>query len=184
MGHKLLIDGKLVPGALELDVVNPTTGEVFTRAPRADQKPADAQIAVNSQLKMAFEQRAPDLDAIQSYLKEAAVSNIALDVPGLEYAIRKRLEAEAEVFASAPTNAEEVQKLTTLLKFASTFPFPVNLWEVQNICYGPLIKTMDELRAPAPAENAAANTLLDGLAQLRENLRIDGKRVATASNSG
>jgi hypothetical protein len=143
-----------------------------------------AQIAVNSQLKMVFEQPDPDLDTIQSYLKEAAISTIALDVPGLEYAIRKRLEAEAEVFASAPTNAEEVQKLNKLLKFASTLPFPVNLWEVQNICYGPLIKTMDELRRTAPSEIAAANTLLDGLAHLRENLRIDGKRAATARNSG
>ena len=143
-----------------------------------------AQIAVNSQLKMAFEQRDPDLDTIQSHLKEVTVSNIALDVPGLEYAIRKRLEAEAEIFASAPTNAEEAHKLTTLLKFATTLPFPVNLWEVQNICYGPLIKTMDELREHALAENAPTNHLLDGLAQLRENLRIDGKRAARASNSG
>jgi alpha-amylase/alpha-mannosidase (GH57 family) len=143
-----------------------------------------AQIAVNSQLMQAFEQSDPDLDTIQSYLKEAAVGNIALDVPGLEYAVRKRLEAEGEIFASAPTNAEEVQKLTTLLKFASTLPFPVTLWEVQNICYGPLIKTMDELRERAQTENGSAHSLLDGLAQLRESLRIDAKRVATASNSG
>lgn len=143
-----------------------------------------AQIAVNSQLRISFEQRDPDLDTIQSYLKEAAIGNIALDVPGLEFAIRKRLEAEAEVFASAPTNAEGVQKLNTLLKFVSTLPFPVNLWEVQNICYGPLIKTMDELREPSQTESAPANNLLGDLAHLRENLRIDGKRVAAASNSG
>jgi alpha-amylase/alpha-mannosidase (GH57 family) len=143
-----------------------------------------AQIAINSQLKQTFEQRDPDLDAIQSYLKEAAVSNIKLDVPGLEYAIRQRLEAEAEIFASAPTNAEEVQKLTALLKFAGTLPFPVTLWEVQNICYGPLIKTMDEVRERAKTENVAASNVLDGLMQLRENLRIDGKRVAAAGNSG
>jgi alpha-amylase/alpha-mannosidase (GH57 family) len=143
-----------------------------------------AQIAINSQLKQAFEQRDPDFDAIQSYLKEAAVSNIALDVPGLEYAIRKRLEAEGEIFALAPTNAEEVQKLTTLLKFASTLPFPVTLWEVQNICYGPLIRTMDEVREQAQTGNGAVRNILDGLMQLRENLRIDGKRVAVASNSG
>jgi alpha-amylase/alpha-mannosidase (GH57 family) len=143
-----------------------------------------AQIAVNSQLKQAFEQHDPDLDTIQSYLKEAAISNITLDVPGLEYAIRKRLEAEGEIFASAPTNAEEVQKLTTLLKFASTLPFPVTLWEVQNICYGPLIKTMDELRDQGQTKNGTANNLLEGLTQLRESLRIDGKRVVAASNSG
>jgi alpha-amylase/alpha-mannosidase (GH57 family) len=134
-----------------------------------------AQIALNSQLNQAFEQREPDLDAIHSYLKEAAVGNITLDVPGLEYAIRRRLETEAEFFASAPSSLEAVQKLTTLLTFVSTLPFPVVLWEVQNICYGPLIRTMDEMRDQAQAENGGAKNLFDALALLRENLRINGK---------
>ncbi|HEY4819137.1 MAG TPA: DUF3536 domain-containing protein [Candidatus Acidoferrum sp.] len=134
-----------------------------------------AQIALNSQLKQAFEQRDPDLDAIQSYLKEAAASNIALDVPGLEYAIRRRLETEAEFFVSGPMDLEVVQKLTTLLKFVSTLPFPVVLWEVQNICYGPLIKTMDELREQAQVESGAVKSLFDELALLRESLRINGQ---------
>jgi alpha-amylase/alpha-mannosidase (GH57 family) len=134
-----------------------------------------AEIALNSQLKQAFEQRDPDLDAIQSFLKEAAATNITLDVPGLEYAFRRRLEKEAEFFASKPTNLEMVQKLTTLLKFASTLPFPMMLWEVQNICYRPLITTMDELRGPAQSGDEAAKNLFDALAQLRESLRINGQ---------
>jgi alpha-amylase/alpha-mannosidase (GH57 family) len=134
-----------------------------------------AQIALNSQLKQAFEQREPDLDAIQGHLKEAAASNIALDVPGIEYAIRRRLETEAELFASAPSNLEVVQKLTTLLNFVSTLPFPVVLWEVQNICYGPLIRTMDEVREQAQTDNEAAKNLFNELALLRESLRINGQ---------
>ena len=134
-----------------------------------------AEIALNSQLKHAFEQRDPDLDAIQSYLKEAAATNIALDVPGLEYAFRRRLEKEAEFFASKPTNVEMAQKLATLLKFASTLPFPMVLWEVQNICYRPIITTMDELREPAQSGDEAAKNLFDALKQLRESLRINGQ---------
>jgi hypothetical protein len=134
-----------------------------------------AEIALNSQLKQAFEQRDPDLDAIQSYLKEATATNITLDVPGLEYAFRRRLEKEAEFFASKPTNLEMVQKLTTLLKFASTLPFPMVLWEVQNISYRPIITTMDELREEAQSGNEPAKTLFDALAQLRESLRINGQ---------
>jgi alpha-amylase/alpha-mannosidase (GH57 family) len=134
-----------------------------------------AQIALNSQLKHAFEQRDPDVEAIQSSLKEAAATNITLDVPGLEFAFRKRLETEAAFFASKPTNLEMAQKLATLLKFAGTLPFPVVLWEVQNICYRPLIKTMEELREQAQIENAEAKSLLDALTQLRENLRINGQ---------
>jgi len=134
-----------------------------------------AEIALNSQLKHAFEQRDPDVEAIQSSLKEAAATNVALDVPGLEFAFRRRLETEATFFASKATNLEMAQKLATLLKFASTLPFPVVLWEVQNICYRPLIKTMEELREQAQTENAESKQLFDALTQLRENLRINGQ---------
>jgi hypothetical protein len=85
------------------------------------------------------------------------------------------LEKEADFLASKPTNIEMVHKLTTLLKFASTLPFPMVLWEVQNICYRPIITTMDELRELAQSGNESAKTLFDALAQLRESLRINGQ---------
>jgi alpha-amylase/alpha-mannosidase (GH57 family) len=143
-----------------------------------------AEIALNSQLKQAFERSDPDIDSIQGYLKEAAVNKIALDVPGLEYTIRKRLEREAELFASEPTNLESVQKLRKLIEFVSSLPFPVALWEVQNICYGPLIKTVRELPEQAQTENGAANNVLNELTLLRENLRINGQSGATRANDG
>jgi len=49
------------------------------------------------------------------------------------------------------------------------------LWEVQNICYGPLIKTMDEVREQAQTDNEAAKHLFNELALLRESLRINGQ---------
>jgi F0F1-type ATP synthase membrane subunit b/b' len=84
------------------------------------------------------------------------------------------LEVEAERFASDPNNPDVVRKLTTLLKFVSALPFPVVLWEVQNIAYGPLIKTMDNLREQVQDENSPAKKSFDALAILRENLRING----------
>jgi Domain of unknown function (DUF3536)/Glycosyl hydrolase family 57 len=134
-----------------------------------------AEIALNSQLKQAFEKSDPDLDSIQGYLKEATANKIALDVPGLEYTIRKRLEREAELFASEPRNPEPMQKLRKLLEFVSSLPFPVALWEVQNICYGPLIKNISELREQPQAENGAVTSLVNELTLLRENLRINGQ---------
>jgi hypothetical protein len=134
-----------------------------------------AEIALNSQLKHAFEKSDPDLDSIQGYLKEATANKIALDVPGLEYTIRKRLERESELFASDPRNPEPVQKLRKLLEFVGSLPFPVALWEVQNICYGPLIKNISELREQPQAENGAVTSLVNELTLLRENLRINGQ---------
>ncbi|WP_247989684.1 aldehyde dehydrogenase family protein [Bradyrhizobium sp. 186] len=42
---RLLIDGKQVPGAAELAVINPATEEVFVVAPRADRAQLDQAIA-------------------------------------------------------------------------------------------------------------------------------------------
>ena len=42
---KLLIDGKLVPGAATLDVINPATEEVLAVAPRADKAQLDQAVA-------------------------------------------------------------------------------------------------------------------------------------------
>jgi hypothetical protein len=134
-----------------------------------------AEIALNSQLKQAFENSDPDLDSIQGYLKEAAANRITLDVPGVEYTIRKRLEREGELFASDPRNLESVQRLRKLLEFVSSLPFPLVLWEVQNICYGSLIKAMNELREQAQTENGAVTNLLNELRLLRESLRINGQ---------
>jgi alpha-amylase/alpha-mannosidase (GH57 family) len=135
---------------------------------------AAAEIALNNQLKQAFQQQELDTDAIQSYLKEASASNIKLDVPGLEYAIRKRLETEANAFATNST-CDVTQRFRKLLDFVATLPFPVELWEIQNISYGPMIKMMDELWPEAEKGNEALKPLLNELTLLRERLRIDGR---------
>jgi hypothetical protein len=134
-----------------------------------------AEMAINGQLKQALEKSEPDFSSVQSYLKEAAANKIALDVPGLEYTIRKTVEREAAAFASEPMNGEKVQKLRKLLEFVSTLPFPVLLWEAQNICYGPLIKTMSDLREQAQTDNGTSKNIFDELAQLSEKLKINGQ---------
>jgi len=45
LDYKLLIDGELVPGADSFDVINPATGRVFARAPRANRAQLEQAIA-------------------------------------------------------------------------------------------------------------------------------------------
>ena len=54
MSHKLLIDGELVSGALTLDVIDPTTGKVFTSAPRADRNQMEQAIAAAKKASPAW----------------------------------------------------------------------------------------------------------------------------------
>ncbi len=131
-----------------------------------------AEIALNSQLKQAIERAELDIDGIQGSLKEAAATRVKLDVSGLEYALRTRLEKEADAFARQPADLDRAQSFRKLLEFAATLPFPVNLWEVQNFCYRPLIQAMDELNLQAEKDYAAVQSTLIELAMIREKLHI------------
>jgi acyl-CoA reductase-like NAD-dependent aldehyde dehydrogenase len=44
MEFNLLINGRLTPGALGMDVINPATGEAFATSPRADARQVDAAV--------------------------------------------------------------------------------------------------------------------------------------------
>jgi alpha-amylase/alpha-mannosidase (GH57 family) len=135
---------------------------------------AAADVAINSQLRQAFER--PDLDAdnIQSYLKEAATSRVPLDTTTLEFTIRRRLEEQAARFAEHPDDMENLQRFRKQLELAQTLPFPVTLWEVQNISYGPLMKAIEERRLAAENNDPEATTWMKELTALREGLRILG----------
>jgi alpha-amylase/alpha-mannosidase (GH57 family) len=133
---------------------------------------AAADVAINSQVKQAFER--PDLDAdnIQSYLKEAATSRVPLDTTTLEFTIRKRLEEQAARFAEHPEDMENLQRFRKQLELAQTLPFPVTLWEVQNISYAPLMKAIEERRLATENNDPEAVTWMKELTALRDGLRI------------
>jgi alpha-amylase/alpha-mannosidase (GH57 family) len=135
---------------------------------------AAADVAINSQLRQSFER--PDLDAdnIQSFLKEAATSRVPLDSTTLEFTIRKRLEEQAARFAERPDDMENVQRFRKQLELAQTLPFPVTLWEVQNISYGPLMKAIEERRLGAENNDPEASAWMKELTALRDGLRILG----------
>ena len=97
-----------------------------------------AEMAINVQLRMAIEHKELDPNSIEGYLKEAASSRLDLDIATLGFAIRQRLEKEANEFASQPEKIENVQKLNKVLRIIAFLPFPVVLWEAQNISYQPI----------------------------------------------
>ena len=131
-----------------------------------------AEIALNSQLHQAVNRPEIDADTISSYLKEAASSHIAVDTTTLEYAIRQRVEKEAEDFAANPDNFEIAERLRKLLDFALALPFQVIIWQAQNVCYGPIIRATGEYRDAAEAGDPAAQRWMNELAILRDKLRI------------
>ena len=133
---------------------------------------AAAEIAINNQLHAAFER--PDLDpnSIQSYFKEAAASQINLDVATLEFVIRKRLEKEAQQLATHLDDLENAHKLRELLDFVLSLPFPVVLWDAQNVLYGPLTQSLRSDLGTAGDRDLTGAALREELSQLSARLKI------------
>jgi acyl-CoA reductase-like NAD-dependent aldehyde dehydrogenase len=62
--YKLLIDGKLVSGAMALNVVNPATEEVVAVAPRADRAQLEQAVAA---AKAAFPRCCPSPSPVRDH---------------------------------------------------------------------------------------------------------------------
>ena len=98
-----------------------------------------AEIALNNQLQEVLDRAELDVDSIQGLLREATATRVALDTTTLEYKVRKRIEKESSDFAANPDDAAAMERVLRLLDMIPSLPFPVGLWEAQNICYRPLI---------------------------------------------
>jgi alpha-amylase/alpha-mannosidase (GH57 family) len=131
-----------------------------------------AEIALNNQLRMAFERPELDADSIQSLLREAVGSHIDLDVTTLEFVIRRRLEKEAEQFAENLEKMDNTHKFRRFVDLVISMPFPVVLWNAQNISYGPLKKFLNGESAKMNGDDSARKAFRDELLQLSEGLRI------------
>jgi alpha-amylase/alpha-mannosidase (GH57 family) len=133
-----------------------------------------AGIALNSQLRQAFRNGGVDTDHVRSLLKEAASNHVELDVPTLEYAIRKKTEECAGAFVSDPENCEAALKLKRLLDLIESLPFGVNLWEAQNTVYGALAKFDRKARAAAGNGNSDSqhDACPEALRSIQEKLSL------------
>jgi alpha-amylase/alpha-mannosidase (GH57 family) len=131
-----------------------------------------AEIALNSQLQQYVERPDLDADSIQGILREAAASKIALDSTTLEYKTRKRLEKEASDFAANPADFTAAERIIKLLDLIPALPFPVVLWEAQNLCYRPLITAFQQNGWHSPEADPAAARRHEDLDRLAGQLHI------------
>src|SRR5579862_7892768 len=114
-----------------------------------------AEIALNNQLQEVLGRPELDVDSIQGLFREAKATRVTLDTTTLEYKVRKRIEREASDFAADPDDAAAMERVLRLLDLIPSLPFPVGLWEAQNICYRPLITAFQRNGWHSAADPAA-----------------------------
>jgi alpha-amylase/alpha-mannosidase (GH57 family) len=131
-----------------------------------------AEITLNDQLLEALHNSTLDSEAILGLLKEAASVRVQLDVPTLEYAMRRKVEAAAAAFAAQPDKIEATEQLQTLLEFIEGLPFRVVLWEVQNLAYPALLAAHQKWRTEEEKGNPEAKKWLEHLDVLQQKLKL------------
>lgn len=140
-----------------------------------------AEIALNHQLQEVLEHNEPDAEFIQSLFREANDTQVKIDETTLEFVIRKKLEGEAARFAEHPEVPENLYRFKKLLDFSAVLPFPVVLWDVQNISYGPLGQALEAYRGTNGDGDAAQRQIFRELIALISELKI--QRAWTGADS-
>lgn len=92
-----------------------------------------AEFVINNSLRRALESPELDLDEIRTLLETAKREKINLDVTGLEFAVRNRLNQMADEITAEATNTSLLARMYVMLTMA--WPFDINLWRVQNAFY-------------------------------------------------
>ena len=131
-----------------------------------------AEIALNNQLQQHLERPELDADGIQSLLREATASKITLDGTTLEFKVRRRIEKEASDFAANPADLSAAERMLKLLDLVPSLPFPVVLWEAQNLVYRPLLTAYQQNGWHSPAADPAAAHRHEELNRLATQLHI------------
>ncbi len=130
---------------------------------------ASAEFVLNSRLLRALSAEAPDGGAVRALLKTAREDKVALDGPGLGFALGRTLEAMMDRLVEAPADQARLDRLLETAGLLEVVPFEVNLWLVQNGFYDLLVRTHPEVAA---RDDAEASRWVTAFGALGERLSV------------
>ncbi len=94
-----------------------------------------AQFATHAQLRHALESNPIDVPTIERLLAQARNDGTVVDEATLGYLAEERMHSAMERLAHAATDPDAVRHALTLAQALRSLPFPVDLWQAQNIWY-------------------------------------------------
>ena len=96
---------------------------------------AAAEFVLNSDLRRAIGETMPDQEYIQSILERVHMWNIELDTVAFTYTFQQTIEQLVAQVREQPDDLGLLQTMDRLLDVASSMPFEVDFWKIQNIYY-------------------------------------------------
>jgi hypothetical protein len=129
---------------------------------------ASAEFALNHHLRRELLGEGPNLQRVAPLIEEARAVNVSLDLSTLEHALRNRLEQMAEGLSDSHADPLLCRRFQAAVELARALPFPIDLWQVQNLFYEQLRVLARKSR---DGTRPASETMVAGdLAQLGETL--------------
>ncbi len=114
-----------------------------------------AEFVLNAGLRRAFRKETIDLELVRGLLDSAASEKVALDGPGLAFAIEKALERLMERAANEPGDVSALKMIESIVLLVQSLPFEVDLWRMQNLYDRMMKRFYPEFRSRADEEGRA-----------------------------
>jgi alpha-amylase/alpha-mannosidase (GH57 family) len=139
-----------------------------------------AQFVLDTDLHRAFEADELDLQKIALLLRQARQRRVTLDAAGLGFAVRRAMQRLGADFKSVPTETSRIKMLEAFVDLVKSLPFPVALWDLQNVYYELMHSLLPEMRERAETGDKAAREWFDQFTSLGKKLsvRVHGAVVA------
>jgi hypothetical protein len=131
-----------------------------------------AEFVLNADLHRAIQNDDLEVNRIQNLLDEAQLEGITLEATSLEYSFRKAVERLARRLADEPDDFSLLEKLEKATALVRRLPFMVNLWEVQNICFGMVANSYLGYQARAQQGDEQARGWLQSFGNIAESLGV------------
>ncbi|HEX7284683.1 MAG TPA: DUF3536 domain-containing protein [Candidatus Angelobacter sp.] len=128
-----------------------------------------AAFVLNTDLKRAFAADPVDAVQISVLLELVKREGVQLEEAGVAFAARNALDRLMRRLQQEPRNPDLLEQTNVLAGILRTLPFPVDLWNAQNIFYS-LLQT--EFPAVSGQPDAAARTWMERFAALGEKLQV------------
>jgi alpha-amylase/alpha-mannosidase (GH57 family) len=115
-----------------------------------------AELALNGELKRAFQTEPLDIDAIRGTLYEAEGAKVTLDGAGLGYTLRKTIERMMLAFRENPDDIVLLAQIDAAMEMGNSLPFEVTFWKTQNLYWEMLEVDFTKYRSRAAMRDEGA----------------------------
>ena len=131
-----------------------------------------AEFTLNAALRRSLEADILNGTQIDRILDEVKQAGVQLDVPTLEFLVRRKADRLAEWLSEDPTEIERLQILDQAVSLVKRLPFEVRLWKAQNTFFRILQSQHPRFLAEAEGGDEFAREWLEEFRRLGERLSV------------